>query len=134
MREVIALLWVALNLWVAVGLFGYVAAVHTVRRWNWFIAAVGVLVLGQALGHLALSEHLSRSRRWLGLTFWRAFRLKMLAYVTSGALVMIGALISLDRAFGLIVAFGAFCWMWIWGCILVQFGRYEEPAPPDGSG
>jgi hypothetical protein len=125
MREGIALLWLVLIL------SGGVTVLFPLsERWNWFIAAVGVLVLGQALGHLAISQHLSRIRRWLRLTFWRAYRLKMLAYLMSGVLVMIGALISLDRAFGLIVALGAFCWMWIWGCLLVQFGCYEKPAPP----
>ena len=79
MREVIALLWLALLLWVAVSLFGYVTAETPSERWNWFIAAVGVLVLGQALGHLAISQHLSRSRRWLRLSFWRGYRLMMLA-------------------------------------------------------
>ena len=129
MREVIALLWLALIL------CGCVAVLFPLsERWNWFIAAVGVMVMAQALGHLAISQHLSRSRRWLRLSFWRAYRLMMLAYLLSGVFVMIGALVSLDRAFGLIVAFGAFCWVWGWGCLLVQFGRYEEPAPPDGSG
>jgi hypothetical protein len=124
MLQVIALLWVALYL------FGCVALITLSERWNWFVAAVGVLLLGQAVGQFAMNAHLTRIGRCLGVSFWRAYRLKLLANVLSGTLAMIGALITLDRAFGLIVAFGAFCWVWFWGCLLVQFRHLNEPCLP----
>jgi len=123
-REVLALLWLAALLFVCIPL------ITLSGRWAWFKAALAVLMLGQALGHLSISPNLTRSRRWLGLSLWQGERLKALAYAVAGAVAMLGALISLPLVFGVIVAYGAFCWVWIWGWFLVQFRACGEPIPP----
>ena len=123
-REVVALLWVAAYLFVCITL------ITLSGRWAWFRTALAIFMLGQALGHLSISPNLTRTRQWLGLSFWQGFRLKLLAYVVAGFLAMLGALISLPLAFGLIVAFGAFWWVWLWVWILVQFQPWKASCPP----
>ena len=130
MRDVMALVWVAFYI------FGCIALIITMSaRWAWFKAAVATFMLGRALGYLALNPHFTRSRGWLGLSFTRGYRLQMCCYVIAGGVAMIGALISLPLAFGLIVAFGAFCWVWLWGCLLMQSRHWTESCPaasPEG--
>ena len=114
-REAVALLWVAVHL------FAFFTLITLSGRWAWFRTALAIFMLGHALGHLSISPNLTRSRQWLGLSFWQGYRLKLLAYVVAGLLAMLGALVSLPLAFGLIVAFGAFWWVCLWVWILVQF-------------
>jgi hypothetical protein len=128
LREVVALLWVAGYLFVCITLI----TLSGPRAW--FSTALAMFMLGQALGHLSISPNLTRSRKWLGLPLSQGYRLKVLVYVVAGLLAMLGALTSLSPAFGLIVAFGAFCWVCVWVWILVQFQPSKasyRPASPD---
>ena len=118
-REAVALLWVAVHL------FAFFTLITLSGRWAWFRTALAIFMLGQALGHLSISPNLTRSRQWLGLSFWQGYRLKLLAYVVAGLLAMLGALVSLPLAFGLIVAFGAFWWVCLWVWVLVWFQRWK---------
>ena len=119
LREAVALLWVA------VCLFAFITLITLSERWAWFRTALAIFMLGQALGHLSISPNLTRSRQWLGLSFWQGYRLKLLAYVVAGFLAMLGALVSLPLAFGLIVAFGAFWWVCLWAWVLGWFQRWK---------
>jgi hypothetical protein len=109
-REVLALLSVVFFAVVGIGLI--VGSRH--ERWVWFEVALGVFMLGQAFRRLAFSRHLTDTRQRLGVSMLRGYKLACATHVVAGGLVIVGALISLERVFGLIVAFGAFCWVWAW--------------------
>jgi hypothetical protein len=124
MREGIALLWLAF--W----LFSCLALIMAAGRWWWFRVALGIWMLGRALGQLAINPHLTRSRQWLGLSSRSGYGLQMCCYVIAGGVAMVAAFMSLPLAFGLIVAFGAFCWVCLWVRILVQFQPWKAPCTP----
>jgi len=95
--------------------------------WWWFKAAGGFVLYARAFSGLEFSQGLNPVRRWLRLPLGRGLQLMYSAYVVAGGLTVIGALSSLERAFGLIVAFGAFSFAWIWGCLLRESLRPESP-------
>ena len=97
------------------------------RRWMWFEGALGVFMLGQAFRRFAFSLHLTDARQRLRVSTSRGYQLWCATHVVAGGLVIVGALISLERVFGLIVAFGAFCWVWAWTWVIAHSGRWREP-------
>jgi hypothetical protein len=89
-------------------------------RWWWFRAALGLYMYGRALSSLAFSDSLDRLRRVMRLHPVSGMRLMFATYALAGIAAIVGALVSLDRAPGLIVAFFALCWAWGWGWTLRQ--------------
>ena len=87
-------------------------------RWWWFKAALGLYMYGRALSSLAFSESLDHLRRLTRLSPAAGTHLMFATYALAGIAGVVGALASLDRALGLIVAFFAFSWTWAWGLAL----------------
>lgn len=96
-------------------------------RWAWFGTALGVFMYAQAVQRLAVSRHLQRVRQRVGLSRVRVFQLTWAAYIVIGGLVIVGALRTLERTFGVIVAYAGFCWIWIWGWALSRSSEWTEP-------
>ena len=126
-RQVLALLGVMLCAVMGIGLI--ILTLHD--RWAWFNAAMGVYMLGQAFRWFGISRHLAAIRQWSGMSMSRAFKVMLATHVVAGGLVIIGALSSLERVFGLTVAYGAFCWIWLYGWFLMRLRK--EPLDPSSA-
>ena len=110
---------------------GGLVLILTPRRHWWFWGACGVFVIGSRLLPVTSNRYLGPLVRWLSLT--DAVLAMCGANVIAGILALVGALVTLPRAFGLIVAVGAFAWTWGWGAAFVGLLRGEREMPP-GSG
>jgi hypothetical protein len=118
-------LWVALH--VAVGTW----ALALVSQ-RWWGAVLALVMYAQAFKSLGLSESLRSFRDRMRLSGIRCLQLFCGAYSLAGAVACVGALVSLPRAVGLIVAFGAFSFSWFWGYGLRELLRstgHGEPGP-----
>jgi len=126
MREALSLLLVVVYLL----LFGIV--VFTVSHWNHWTPVAGVAMLMQVCRHWAFSAHLTRSRQWLGLSSERALQAYFFGYMTMGIVGFFDGLMVLTWPFGLIVAFAAFWFAWMWGWIAMRYSRMLKsvPSPP----
>lgn len=111
MRRLLDGLWVAQ--FVAVGTLALALVPN-----RWWGVTIALLMCAQAFKSLGLSESLSALRERLRLSWARCLQLFCGAYVLAGAMACVGAFVSLPRAFGLIVAFGALSFSWFWGCSL----------------
>jgi hypothetical protein len=106
-RTALALVQVLFLTTVGVGLL-------LLRPWSWFWAAGGLVLFSQAVLSFGVSRHLAPVRRRVGLSTARSLQVMCATKVGAGVFAFVGALTSLDRAFGIIVAFGAFSWIWGW--------------------
>ena len=77
---------------------------------SWFTAGLGVFLLGQVSRRVLLWRQRRDKLRRVSPSVVRAFRTAFAAYVVAGGLVAIGGLTSLERGFGLIVAFAGLSW------------------------
>ena len=102
-------------------------------RWAWFGAAMGVYMIGIAFQWFAFSRHLAVIRRRSGVSIGRAFKVMLATHVIAGGLVIVGALSSLERVFGLMVGYAAFCWIWFWGWFLKRLWKEQLKEPQDAS-
>ena len=126
-RQVLAFLGVV---FCAVASIGFIlGTLHD--EWSWFKAALGVFMLGQAFQWFAFSRHLAGMRRRTGMSMGQAFMVACATRGIAGGLVIVGALSSLERVFGLIVAYGAFCWVWLQGWVLLRL--WKEPDAPSSA-
>ena len=123
MREAIALITIAVHL--AAGTW----LILSPGPWWWFKAAAALVLYARIFSGLEFSQGLNSVRRWLRLSQGRALQLMHGAYVLAGVLAAIGALLSLELAFGLIVASGALSWTWFWGYMLRQLLGPSRPHP-----
>jgi hypothetical protein len=99
-------------------------------KWAWFGAALGVYMLAQAFRRFAFSRHLAGMRQRLGVSMVRALMLALATEGVAGGLAIVGALSSLERVFGLIVAYGVFCYVWMQGWIVMRLWK-ERHDPYD---
>ena len=105
---------------IAVHLAGGTWLILSPGPWWWFKAALAFVLYARIFSGLEFSQGLTSVRRWLRLPEGRALQLMYGAYGLAGVLTAIGALSSLELAFGLIVTFAAVSWTWLWGYMLRQ--------------
>ena len=114
---------------IAVHLAGGTWLILSPGPWWWFKAAAALVLYARIFSGLEFSQGLNSVRRWLRLPQGRALQLMYGAYVLAGVLTAIGALSSLELAFGLIVTFGAVSWTWFWGWMLRELLGSNQSRP-----
>jgi hypothetical protein len=113
---------VVIALFSAVLALGLVATALVSGASGWPLAALGCFMAGVSARHVAVGRALKGAGPRDG-TAVPARRLALMrasfaAYALSGAITIVGALLTLSRAPGLLLAFAALCWTWMEGWAL----------------
>ena len=125
-RVTLQLFIIALLLTAGIGL----VSMSFTDRSPWFTAGLGLFMVGQAVKRFGVSPSLASMRQRTGMSVKMGLRATAVLYVCAGALVAVGGLMTLERAFGLIVAFAAVSWSWAWGWVLMRSSAWFEPSAP----
>jgi len=96
-------------------------------RWPWFTSALGLFMLGLAAKWFGTAASLASIRERTGMSVTASLRAMAAFYICAGVLTAIGAF-TLDRAFGLIVAFAAGGWSILWGSMLARIRKLAQPT------
>jgi hypothetical protein len=89
---------------------------------GWFWIALGVYLCGQGGCELAFHARLDRPREYFGGAM-RIYQFSIVTYMVAGALVVAGALRTLDPPFAAIAVVGAATWIWGWSYVLRRIWR-----------